>query len=308
MKILLTGGTGFIGSELLKSMTTHQVVLLTREVKLAKQKLNHTDLGNIHYVTSLDTLSDLNGFDAVINLAGEPIATKRWTKQQKNKICQSRWEITEQIVALIHASTKPPSVFISGSAVGFYGDQQAHPFDESLQVHHNSFTHEVCAKWENIAKRAQSDSTRICLIRTGVVLGLGGGALDKMILPYKLGLGGPIGSGQQYIPWIHILDMVRGIIHLLETDHAQGEFNLCAPHPVSNREFSQTLAKALHRPHLFYTPKWIMNALLGEASCLLFDSIRAKPKKLTELGFDFSYSRIQPALKNLIEHHHKQMP
>ncbi|AUI85613.1 TIGR01777 family protein [Vibrio azureus] len=302
MKILLTGGTGFIGSELLKLLTTHQVMLLTRNPAKAKQRLQHTDVGNIEYLDNLDGLQDLNHVDAIINLAGEPIADKRWNQKQKERICQSRWSITERIVALIHASTEPPTVFISGSAVGYYGDQQAHPFDECLHVHSNVFTHTVCEKWEQIAKRAASNQTRVCILRTGVVLGQQGGALAKMLLPYKLGLGGPIGRGNQYMPWIHILDMVRAIMYLLDTPHANGEFNLCAPHPVSNRRFSRALAKTLKRPHILYTPKWVMKLAMGESSCLLFDSLRAKPKKLTELGFKFSYSRVEPALKHLLHH------
>ncbi len=301
MKILLTGGTGFIGSELLKLLTTHHVVLLTRSPQKAKQHLNHADVGNIEYIDSLEKLADLNHIDAIINLAGEPIADKRWTKTQKEKICKSRWQITKQIVELIHASTKPPAVFISGSAVGYYGDQQEHPFDECLHVNNEEFPHLVCERWEQIAKRAESENTRVCLLRTGVVLGTNGGALAKMMLPYKLGLGGPLGSGKQYMPWIHILDMVRAIMYLLNTPHAHGAFNLCAPHPVTNQTFSQTLAKTLKRPHILFTPKWVMETVMGESACLLFDSIRAKPKKLTELDFQFSYSRIEPALKHLLQ-------
>ena len=135
-----------------------------------------------------------------------------------------------------------------------------------------------------------------------MVLGCDGGALSKMLLPYKLGVGGPIGRGKQYLPWIHMLDMVRGILYLLEAEHAHGEFNFCAPHPVTNRHFSRTLARTLKRPHLFFTPKWALKIMMGESAVLLFDSVRAKPKKLTELGFRFSYSRIEPALKNLLQH------
>ncbi|MHC6526630.1 MULTISPECIES: TIGR01777 family oxidoreductase [unclassified Vibrio] len=302
MRILLTGGSGFIGKELLKHLATHQIVLLTRNVDNTKRLIKHADLGNVRYITTLDDFHDLNDFDAVINLAGEPIADKRWTRAQKKRICQSRWSLTEQLVELMHASTQPPGVFISGSAVGYYGDQQQHPFDESLHVHNNGFPHQVCAEWEAIAKRARSDDTRVCLLRTGLVLGHDGGALAKMLLPYKLGLGGPIGNGKQYWPWIHILDMVRGIVYLLETTHAHGAFNFCAPHPVTNRHFSGTLAKTLRRPHLLFTPKWALKLAMGESSVLLFDSVRAKPKRLTELGFQFSYSRLEPALKNLLQH------
>ena len=124
-----------------------------------------------------------------------------------------------------------------------------------------------------------------------------------MLPPYKCGVGGPIGNGKQYMPWIHMLDMVRAIVYLLETEHAQGPFNLCAPHPVTNQYFSKVLARTLKRPHFLFTPKWVLKLAMGESSVLLFDSIRAKPRKLTELGFRFSYSRLAPALKNLLQHH-----
>ncbi|MDN3682122.1 TIGR01777 family oxidoreductase [Vibrio tapetis subsp. quintayensis] len=302
MHILLTGGTGFVGAELIKHLAGHNITLLTRNTTSAKNRLHHADFGNIVYLSDLNELTELNHIDAVINLAGEPIADKRWSQEQKHVICQSRWEITEKIVSLIHASTNPPAVFISGSAVGYYGDQQQHPFDESLHIHHDTFPHQVCVKWETIAKRAQSELTRVCILRTGVVLGKDGGALQKMLLPYKMGVGGPIGSGKQYMPWIHMQDMVRGITYVLNTEHAFGDFNFCAPHPVQNKEFSRALARTLKRPHLLFTPKWALTLIMGESSCLLFDSIRAKPKHLTELGFKFTYSRIEPALNNLLQH------
>lgn len=302
MKIFITGATGLIGRELIKHLMTHEVVVLTRDIKHAKQALAHANT-KLHFIDSLNQLNNLNDFDAVINLAGEPIADKRWSTAQKQKICHSRWELTEQLVALIHASTHPPQVFLSGSAVGYYGNQHEHPFDESLQVSCTKFSHHICAEWEAIAMRAKSSTTRVCLLRTGIVLSPAGGALKKMLPPYRLGLGGPIGKGAQYMPWIHITDMVRGIVFLLETEHAQGPFNLSAPHPVTNAEFSRTLAATLKRPHLLITPPFVITLMLGEASELLFDSLRAKPKKLTELGFQFNFSRLEPALKQLLHHH-----
>ncbi|WP_413284915.1 TIGR01777 family oxidoreductase [Vibrio sp. MA40-2] len=302
MRILLTGGTGFIGSELIKHLSTHQIVLLTRDLVSARNKLKHADVGNITYIDSLDGYTNFNQIDAIINLAGEPIAGKRWSEKQKKSICDSRWSITEQLVERIHASTTPPTTFISGSAVGYYGDQQHHPFDESLHVYHQGFTHYVCDTWESIAQKAQSESTRVCIVRTGLVLGLDGGALPMMLPPFKLGLGSRLGQGMQYMPWIHLHDMVRALVFLLTTPHASGCFNFSAPHPVTNREFSQTLASSLHRPMLLATPKWVLKLVMGEASCLLFDSIRAKPKHLTELGFNFTYPRLEPALKSILQH------
>lgn len=301
MKVLITGGTGLIGRELVKEYRTHDIVLLTRDIQKAKHHLQHVPSDNLSFITQLSDLTDLNNFDVIINLAGEPIADKRWTKQQKSHICESRWSTTEKIVELIHASATPPHTFISGSAVGYYGDQQAHPFDESLTRTSGQFPYIVCSKWEAIAQKAQSNNTRVCLLRTGVVLSPSGGALKKMLPIYNLGLGGTIGFGKQYMPWIHIEDMTRAISFLLENPQAKGAFNLCAPHAVANATFSRTLAKELARPHFLMTPLWVFRLIIGESRCLVTDSIRAKPKRLTELGFNFKYSRIEPALKHLLQ-------
>jgi uncharacterized protein len=301
MNILITGATGFIGSHLVRALTEHKLTILTRDKNSANKWLKKypTQL-NIHIISNINSLQQLNHFDAVINLAGEPIANQRWTTNQKTKICHSRWDITHKLVELIHASAEPPSVFISGSAVGFYGDQQSHPFDEHLQVNSDQFAHTVCDKWEKIALHAQSEHTRVCLLRTGIVLDKEGGALQKMIIPYRLGLGGPIGRGDHYMPWIHIDDMIRAILLLLSTEHAHGPFNLTAPHPVTNREFSQALARTLGRPHLLTIPTWAIRALMGEAAALLLDSIRAKPQKLLDLGFKFHHSTIANAFSHLL--------
>ena len=302
MVLLVTGGTGFIGRELLKSMRANSIILLTRDPEQAKLTLKHVDHGQINYITSLDTLTNLNHVDAVINLAGEPIANKRWTRAQKKLICDSRWNVTQHLVDLIEASEAPPHTFISGSAVGYYGDQQTHSLDESFNQTDSlkdQFSHQVCQRWEDIALQAHTHQTRVCVVRTGVVLGKDGGALPKMSLPFKLGVGGKIGHGQQFLPWIHLHDMVQGILFLLDTPSAQGAFNFNAPHPVTNAEFSQHLARRLRRPNLFFVPAWAMKVIMGESSALVLDSCCSRPKKLTELGFNFTYSRLEPALKQI---------
>ena len=301
MNILLTGGTGFIGTELLKHLSPHKVVVLTRNIEKAQKKLSSNNSGNITFINSLNQYIHFDEFDAIINLAGEPITGKRWSREQKEKICNSRWTITEKLVELIHASANPPSIFISGSAVGYYGDQQNNLIDESLQINDQGFTYHVCSKWESIALQAQSQKTRVCTIRTGLVLGLGGGALPMMLPPFKFAAGSQLGNGKQYMPWIHLLDMVRGIIFLLQTPNAQGAFNVCSEHPVTNKEFSKILAATVNRPLFLVTPKWVFNIAMGEASCLLFDSIRARPIHLLELGFKLTYPKLQPALQNLLQ-------
>lgn len=304
MKILITGGTGLIGKELAKLIMTHELVVLTRNPYRARQQLSYINHDKLKFIQTLDGLNDLNSYDAVINLAGEPIADKRWTKKQKQVICDSRWTITQKLTNLIKQSQTPPKVFISGSAVGYYGNHSVGTFNELNDLHNDRFSHYVCANWEKIALSAQSDNTRVVILRTGVVLSTHGGALTKMLLPYKLGLGGTIGNGKQYLPWIHMVDMVRAIVYLLESPQAHGAFNLTAPHPTTNKEFSRTLARCLSRPHLLFTPKWLIKLLMGESSELLLDSLGAKPKRLHDLGFQFHFTRIEPALRNLLHLNH----
>ncbi|AJR07748.1 TIGR01777 family protein [Photobacterium gaetbulicola] len=299
MKILLTGGTGFIGSALISALNEHEVTVLSRNPAKASQTLG----GSINVVASLDQFDNLDDFDAVINLAGEPIINKRWSPQQKDRICHSRWTLTQQLVDKIHASSQPPHTFISGSAVGIYGDQKDTVIDESFaiseHVNHDDFAHHVCQRWEDIAHEAENEQTRVCLLRTGIVLGKHGGALAKMLPPYQLGLGGPIGNGSQYTPWIHLQDMVDAIVFLLETPAAKGAFNLTAPEPVTNKVFSQTLAKSLHRPHIFFTPAFVLKLALGEAASLLLEGQRAIPNKLEALGYNFRYRTIDVALGDI---------
>ncbi|WP_318496314.1 TIGR01777 family oxidoreductase [Photobacterium leiognathi] len=298
MKILMTGATGFIGRALLPHFNHDHVTVLTRNPTRAYHLLGH----HINAVDSLESFDNFDEFDAIINLAGEPIMNKRWSEKQKQKICQSRWDITKQLVDKINASTNPPHTFISGSAVGIYGDNQDKTIDEStpLDINDNDFAQNVCHRWEQIALEAKSEQTRVCLIRTGIVLGKQGGALARMLLPYQLGLGGKIGDGKQYFPWIHMQDMIKGIIFLLNHPEAQGVFNFTAPTPVTNSVFSQTLAATLKRPHFLFTPAWVLKLGLGESAQLLLDSQRALPNKLQQEGFNFSFPCIEQALKQTL--------
>ncbi|WP_054954009.1 TIGR01777 family oxidoreductase, partial [Citrobacter amalonaticus] len=285
MKILVTGGTGLIGGHLVPRLQElgHQVTVLTRHRDTAREKLNDR-------VTLWDTLEDkqnLDGFDAVINLAGEPIADKRWTTEQKDRLCQSRWRITQKLADLINASESPPSVLISGSATGYYGDLGEVVVTEE-EPPHNEFTHKLCARWEQIACEAQSDKTRVCLLRTGVVLAPKGGILGKMVPPFRLGLGGPIGNGRQYLAWIHIDDMVNAILWLLDND-LRGPFNMVSPYPVRNEQFAHALGHALQRPAILRVPATVMRLLMGESSVLVLGGQRALPKRLEAAGFPFRW-------------------
>ncbi|WP_432452243.1 MULTISPECIES: TIGR01777 family oxidoreductase [unclassified Agarivorans] len=297
MKILLTGGTGFIGSRLVKHLQfSHELTVLSRAPIKAYQKLGH----NLLAIPSLKDLTDLNEFDAVINLAGEPIANRRWTKHQKQQICNSRWQITEQLLLLFQQSQQPPHTFISGSAIGYYGTQGEQDLDESSMIKDDSFPHQVCKQWEAIALQAQSSHTRVCLLRTGVVMGIEGGALAKMLPAFKLGLGGPIANGQQMMSWIHISDLVDAVIFLLKNQHCHGPYNLTAPTPVSNQLFSQTLAKQLKRPCFVRTPAWLLNTALGDMASLITEGQKVLPARLREDGFSFRYKEINHALKEIL--------
>jgi uncharacterized protein (TIGR01777 family) len=302
MHILITGATGLIGSPLLALLSTHshQITVITRDVLKTTQQLTATNLGKFECLADLSGYSHFNDIDAVINLAGEPIANKRWSAAQKIRICDSRWNLTQQLVSLIAQSDSPPHTFISGSAVGYYGDQGANIIDETVKIKSQAFAHQVCARWEAIALQASSPKTRVCLLRTGVVLANQGGALAKMTPAYQLGLGGPIGTGEQYMPWIHLSDMVAAIYHILNDPALDGPINLCAPNPVQNRLFSRTLAHELHRPHWLFTPTWLIKAIMGEAAVLLTDSIRATPAKLLASSFQFQYPKLEDALNHLI--------
>ena len=267
MKILITGGTGLIGKALVceLALSNNDITVLSR----SPQKVYSHFCNEIACWTQLSDKQNLNEFDAVINLAGEPIADNRWTPSQKQKLVDSRCDLTQKLVELIKASDSPPTVFISGSAVGFYGDQGDNRVTEETPAN-PEFTHELCAKWERIALEAQTPLTRVCLLRTGIVLSTLGGALPKMSKPFKLGLGGKLGNGKQYMPWIHIDDMVNAIIFLLKTQDAKGAFNLTAPNPIQNKEFTRLLGKAFNRPALMTVPESVLRLVMGD--CLLYTS------------------------------------
>lgn len=300
MHVLITGATGLIGSTLVKRLLEegHRITALTRSPDSASNQFNCSN-NTLNCINSLSTLNNLNDFNAVVNLAGEPIANKRWSKEQKSRIEASRWNTTQSLVDLIQKSKHPPSVLISGSAVGYYGKQRNAPITENVEPFHQDFSHRLCATWEDIAMSADSLNTRVCLLRTGIVLSKNGGALGKLLLPFKLGLGGKIGSGRHFMPWIHIDDMVEAILFLMRQDNCHGPYNLTAPHPVTNKEFTKTLGKVLHRPTLFPTPPFVLKILFGEMSELLTQGQNAVPEKLQKSGYQFKHSELKEALESL---------
>mgnify|MGYP005992427093 CR=1 FL=1 len=298
MNVLITGGTGLIGRKLVHALKQDNanITVLTRNSNKAVSILG----SHISFIQKL-SLSCIENQDVVINLAGEPIANKRWSKGQKDKICYSRWNITKQLTELINKAENPPSLFISGSAIGIYGRQPNTPIDETFTQYNQEFTHEVCEKWEKLALEATSDATRVVVLRTGIVLDANAGVLAKMLLPFRLGMGGKVSSGQQVMSWIHIEDMISAILHIQNTPSFKGVANITSPYPVTNDTFSQTLAEILKRPAIFNTPAIILKMLFGEMAELLLFGQHVLPRKLIHSDFHFTYPTIDKALKNLLD-------
>ncbi len=297
MNILLTGATGFIGKPLSQKLISdeHQVFAWVRNKNKAEAVLDN----RITCVEQLEEIQEQN-FDVVINLAGEPIADKRWTSARKLALRNSRIGLTEKLVKYLNSLNKKPRVILSGSAIGYYGSQQP---DLELDEDSDSiqgFTHTLCADWEAAAASLADESTRVCFLRTGVVLGKGGGVLGKMVLPFKLGLGGPIGSGRQIMSWIHLQDWIKAALFLIEHEDLSGTVNLVSPNPVSNREFTMALAKTVHRPAFFKVPCFFLKLAMGESAELLCEGQRVIPKRLLDVGFKFEFELIEPALNNAV--------
>lgn len=297
MHILITGGTGLIGSKLIPRLllSGHQISVVTRCIPAARRKLGT----RVSFWSSLTQQTNLNGIDAVINLAGEPVANRRWDDKQKHQICNSRWQITECLTSLINSSTHPPATFLSGSATGFYGDAGDRILTE--QDHgQQEFTHHLCSRWESLALAAESVQTRVCLLRTGAVLTKQGGVLAKIKTPFHFGLGGPLGNGKQFMPWIHADDLLAAIMWLLDNPHLRGPFNMVAPYPVRNEEFAATLGRLMHRPAVIRVPAKVIRLVMGESAVLVLASQHLLPQRLQESGFEFRWNELSQALANIL--------
>lgn len=292
-RILITGGTGFIGHVLCRQLLArdYELTVFSRQAPETVK----SSCGRVEAVSDLQQLRSHPGYDAVINLAGEGIADKRWSEARKQELRDSRIGVTETLVEVIRSWERAPKVLVSGSAVGFYGDQGAATVTEDTNPN-DEFTHRLCRDWENAAKPLADDGVRVCFSRTGVVAGPGGGFLERMILPFKLGLGGRLGSGTQYMPWIHRDDVVGALIWMMENPNASGPFNVVSPNPATNAEFTRTLGKVLHRPTLFPAPAPVLKVALGEMARLLLTGQKAIPGRLTQEKFEFRYPDLERAL------------
>jgi uncharacterized protein (TIGR01777 family) len=293
MNILMTGGTGLIGSAFIrKYLSEHQFTVTTRNKERAKKALGD----DVTLLSSVDEVTDIGQFEAVINLQGEGIADKRWSDSRKQALKDSRWQVTEKLAAMIKAAETPPKVFLSGSAIGYYGPRDAQPVDENDGPKHTDFAVTLCQEWERRALAAE-DATRVVLLRTGVVLAKGEGALAKMLFPYKFGLGGPLGDGEQMMSWIQLEDMIRATQYLLEHDNLSGPVNMTAPGPVTNEAFSRTLASVLNKPHFMRVPGFVLKLGLGEMSSMLLKGQAVVPDKLRSHGFEFEYPTVREAFQ-----------
>lgn len=303
MHTIITGGTGLIGRALVDSLVAdgHTATVLTRSpqrhqgsfgpgVELVRWDGSSAD-GWGHLVETAD---------AIVNLAGEGIADGRWTPERKKRIVQSRVDAGKAVTEAIRSATKRPEVLVQASAVGYYGPSDETILPESAPPG-NDFLAQVCFDWEASSAEVESLGVRRAIIRTGVVISTQGGAFPKLALPFKLFAGGPIGSGKQYFPWIHIDDQVRAIRFLMENREASGPFNLAAPAPPTNKEFVQKLGKAMNRPALLPVPSFALKILFGEMSTVLLDGQRAVPAALERAGFGFTYPEATEATRDILQ-------
>jgi uncharacterized protein len=300
-RVTITGATGLIGPRLVSELLSagSEVTVLSRDPERARKRL-----GDGVQAFAWDLMSEpapvaaLEGRDAVVNLAGENVS-QRWSDKAKAAIRESRVTGTGNLIAGIEATSQRPGVLVSSSATGYYGPRGNEPIDEEAAPG-SDFLAEVCVAWEQAAERAAALGMRVVRIRTGVVLDGDGGALEKMLPPFKLGVGGPIAGGRQYLPWIHAEDVVGIIATAVRDERWEGAANATAPVPVSNRDFSLALGRALHRPALLPVPGLALKALYGEMSMIITGGARVVPAKPLMLGYSYRHGELDEALSSAL--------
>jgi uncharacterized protein len=302
MKVVCTGATGFVGDGLLPALLElgHSVVLLTRQhgrkdssrnPKIQKVGWNGRDVAA--------WARHLDGADAVINFAGEPLDRKRWTADQKARIVESRVNATRAVVVAIEAASRKPEVLINASGVGYYGDTgdtrvtEKSPSGEGLLA-------ETCVHWEAEARKAGESGVRTVILRAGPALGEKGGALPRLVLAFKMYGGGPLGSGKQWFPWVHRDDLISVILAALSNSAYSGPINVAAPEGVTNKQFCKTLGKVLHRPCWFPVPESMLKVALGEMASMVLTGQHVIPARLQELGYQFRFPELEPALRDIL--------
>ena len=297
MHIFITGGTGLIGRRLCKALLAegHELTVFSRNPASVPLKCG----AGVHALGSLAEWHPALSFDAVINLAGEPIIDARWSAQHKRILWDSRVTLTEELVRRIAAAERKPSVLLSGSAVGYYGNRGDLMLDEAAHAG-AGFAAELCKAWEDAARVAESVGVRVCLLRTAPVLSNDGGLLGRMLPPFRLGLGARLGDGKQWMSWVHIEDYAAMVLRLLRDEQAHGPYNMAAPNPVTNAEFTAALAAALHRPAFFVAPAALLKLAMGERASLLLEGQRALPGKMEAMQQRFAFPTLAEALRDVI--------
>ena len=302
-KIILTGATGLIGSRLCKLLISRgdKIIILTRDAKKAKENMRiDAEFINWNYIDDLSKEVKFDGVNAVIHLAGANLFEHRWNNEYKKIILDSRTVSTRILAQSINNSAKKPLVFISSSAVGYYGDKGNEPITENSPPG-NDFLSDVCKQWENEAKIVENTEVRLVNIRTGIVLNSNEGALKQMLLPFKLFVGGPIGNGKQWFPWIHIDDILNIYLSALDNNNITGPLNAASPNPVLMKEFANNIGKVLKRPSIFPVPVSVLKLALGEVADVISSSQRVIPEKLLNYGFKFKFEFLNDALENLLK-------
>lgn len=297
MKLVITGASGFIGTALCRELLQrgHTLTLLTRgaprEPNTGVKRWHHWTPGTLR-----DWDAELDGVDGVVNLAGEPIAEEKWSATQRRRLEKSRVDATHVLIQACAKAQHRPKFLINASAVGYYGPRGDEIITEEAAPG-TDFLSQLCCNWEGEARQAEQLGMRVVLLRTGIVLGAGGGALAKMVPPFKWFTGGPLGSGKQWMSWIHLHDQVRLILYLMENPQAAGPVNATAPNPERNKDFSRALGKVLHRPSWLPVPGFLLRIGLGEMADMLLTGQRVIPAVAQKLGFEFRYPTLPEALK-----------